>query len=71
MYCEKQEYNDEQLNEFIMEFDGDIVKPTDTADSLDLDGDEIFDVRKSKKPIMQMLSENKKKYDFDDDILCV
>lgn len=60
---------DKQMH--IIEFDGDQVNLTETPNDLDLDGDEIFDVRKSSKPIMAKVAEKKKVYDFDDDILII
>jgi hypothetical protein len=59
------------LNQHILEFDGDKVDGDETPADLDLDGDEMMDVKKSSKPTSQVINENKKKYEFDDDILCV
>ena len=67
-YCEKRELDG---NNFILEFDGDKVDLSETPIDLDLDGDEIFDVRKSSKPILEKINENKKNYEFDDEILCL
>lgn len=68
-YCEKREIKDSE--QYMLEFDGDVVSSTETAEDLDLDGDEIFDIKKSSKPTMQLVAENKKNYEFDDDILIV
>lgn len=56
---------------YIVEFDGEEVGMKETPADLDLDGEEIFDVRKSSKPTLQAVHENKKNYEFDDDILTV
>jgi hypothetical protein len=56
---------------YIVEFDGEEVGMNETPADLDLDGEEIFDVRKSSKPTLQAVQENKKNYEFDDDILAV
>lgn len=53
----------------ILEFDGDLVEADDTPNSLDLDGDEMFDVKKSSKPTSEVIRQNQSKYDFDPDIL--
>lgn len=68
IYCEKFGL---PSNNYIMEFDGDIVEPMDTANGLILDGDEIFDVKKTNKPTMQLLKENKINYEYDDEVLIV
>lgn len=65
-YCEKKSL---EFGLFIMEFDGDKVKLDETPEDLDLDGGEIFDVRKSSKPALEQIQANTKNYDFDDDIL--
>lgn len=67
LYCEKLELGNSGC--YILEFDGDVVSATETSVDIDLDGDEIFDVKKSKKPTMQLVKENKKNYEFDADIL--
>jgi hypothetical protein len=54
---------------YILEFDGDQVNLNETPNDLDIDGGEIFDVKKSSKPTKQLIDENKSKYAFDDDIL--
>ena len=69
MYCDKLTLSN--ASEYIIEFDGEIVGKKETANDLDLDGDEIFDVKKSNKPTMQIVSENKKNYEFDDDLFVV
>jgi len=69
MYCDKLTLSN--ASEYIIEFDGEIVGKDETANDLDLDGDEIFDVKKSNKPTMQIVSENKKNYEFDDDLFVV
>ena len=56
---------------YIIEFDGDEVHLDETPSDLDIDGGEIFDVKKSSKPTLQAVNENKKSYEFDDDILTV
>jgi hypothetical protein len=65
-YCEKKSLDPQG---HMLEFDGDRVESSDTPVDLDLDNGEIFDVKKSSKPTSQVIEENKKKYDFDDDIL--
>ena len=55
----------------MLEFDGERVDLNETPIDLDLDGGEIFDIRKGSKPISEKIEENKKNYDFDDEILCV
>jgi len=52
----------------MLEFDGEEVAKTETATDLDLDGGEIFDAKKNSKPTMQLVSENAKNYEFDDDL---
>jgi len=52
----------------MLEFDGEEVGKTETATDLDLDGGEIFDAKKNSKPTMQLVSENAKNYEFDDDL---
>lgn len=54
---------------YILEFDGERVDLKSTPIDLDLDGDEIMDVKKGSKSVMQKVAENKKVYDYDDDIL--
>lgn len=68
-YCDKLKLSDS--GQYIIEFDGENVGAKETANDLDLDGDEIFDVKKSSKPTMQIVSENKKNYEFDDDLFVV
>lgn len=53
----------------ILEFDGDLVEADDTPNSLDLDGGEMFDVKKSGKALSEVIRQNKGKYEFDADIL--
>jgi hypothetical protein len=53
----------------MVEFDGDQVNLNETPNDLDIDGGEIFDVKKSSKPTQQQINENMSKYAFDDDIL--
>ena len=65
-YCEKKKLDSQS---YMLEFDGDKVESSDTPQDLDLDGGEIFDVKKASKPTSQLIRENKKKYDFDDDII--
>ncbi len=67
-YCEKREL---VFGSYIIEFDGDKVELSETPIDLDLEGDEIFDVRRSSKPILEHISANKENYDFDDEIICV
>lgn len=67
-YCEHKSL-DWASGTYILEFDGDLVKPNETANDLDLDGDECFDVKQSSKSSMQFIQGNKKNYDFDEDIL--
>ena len=55
----------------ILEFDADQVQPDETANDLDLDGGEIFDVRQSTKAANKHIEANKKNYVFDDDILTI
>lgn len=71
VYCEKKELGD--ANAWMMEFDGERVEPNENADDLDLDGDEIFDVKKSTKvgASLDAVKSNKNNYEFDDDILAV
>ena len=66
-YCEKRKLD--ISSGYIMEFDGDKVDPEETPNDLDLDGGEIFDVKQSSKPSLAHINENKKNYEFDDDIL--
>lgn len=54
---------------YIIEFDGERVDLKSTPTDLDLDGDEIMDVKKGSKTILQKVAENQKVYDYDDDIL--
>ena len=67
MYCEKRELGNP--SNYMLEFDGSKVDPSETAVDLDLDGGEMFDVRKSSKPTIDHINENKQKYSFDDDVL--
>ena len=55
----------------LIEFDGDLVSSKETPNDLDIDGGEIFDVKKSAKPTLKQVEANKKNYEFDDDILGV
>ena len=54
-------------------FDGDVVGTDETADDLDLDGDEIFDVKVSKNGAAGVKAKtpllNPQNYNFDDDVL--
>jgi hypothetical protein len=68
MYCEKKSLD---AKSHILEFDGDKIDLQETPVDLDLDGGEMIDVKKSSKPTSQVINENKKKYEFDDDVLCV
>jgi len=54
---------------YMLEFDGDEVTETETANDFDLDGGEIFDAKKNSKPTMQLVNENAKNYEFDDDLI--
>lgn len=54
---------------YVIEFDGEHVDLKSTPTDLDLDGDEIMDVKKGYKSVMQKVAENQKVYDYDDDIL--
>jgi hypothetical protein len=65
-YCERLSLGDHRL--YMLEFDGEEVAKTETATDLDLDGGEIFDAKKNSKPTMQLVSENAKNYEFDDDL---
>ena len=67
-YCEKRELDGKA---FLLEFDGDRVNLNETPNDLDLDGGEIFDVKQSSKPSLEHVNDNKKNYDFDDEIICV
>ena len=67
-YCQKRELLGQN---FMLEFDGEKVDLKETPIDLDLDGGEIFDVRRSSKPTLEKIKDNKKNYDFDDEILCV
>ena len=67
-YCEIKELD---IKYYILEFDGDKVDFNETPTDLDLDGGEVMDVKKSSKPTSQLIKENTKKYEFDDDILLV
>ena len=66
-YCEHKDLGNSK--EYMLEFDGDMVSEAETSVDLDLDGGEIFDVKMCAKPTMQMINENKKNYEFDDEIL--
>lgn len=65
-YCEKRAL---PKANYIIEFDGERVEMSATPVDLDLDGDEVFDVKKGSKSVMQKVAENNKIYDYDDDIL--
>lgn len=54
---------------YLIEFDGERVDLNSTPTDLDLDGDEIMDVKKGSKTVLQKVAENQKVYDYDDDIL--
>jgi hypothetical protein len=54
-----------------MEFDGDLVSSNETPNDLDIEGGEIFDVKKSSKPTLEQVKQNQKNYEFDDEVLCV
>lgn len=66
-YFEKKELKD--MESYIIEFDGEKVDLSETPIDLDLDGGEIFDVKKCSRPAMQIVTENKQNYDFDDEVL--
>lgn len=66
-YCERMEMD--TALQYMLEFDGDLVGAEETAEDLDLDGDEIFDVKKRGKATMQLVEQHKQRYEFDDDIL--
>ena len=66
-YCEKKEISD--FESYMMEFDGDKVDLTENANDLDLDGGEIFDVKKSTGSSLDVVKSNINNYEFDDDIL--
>ncbi len=53
----------------MMEFDGDKVDLTENANDLDLEGGEIFDVKKSTGSSLDVVKSNINNYEFDDDIL--
>jgi hypothetical protein len=67
-YCEIKSL-DWTSGTYILEFDGDKVGADETANDLDLDGDECFDVKQSTKSSMQFIQGNKKNYDYDEDVL--
>lgn len=69
IYCEKKELGD--YTGYMMEFDGESVDPDDIPDDLDLDGGDIFDVKKCSKSgaSLDVVNSNKNNYAFDDDIL--
>ena len=56
---------------YMLEFDGDRVDVGETPEDLDLDGGEVFDVKKTAKPTSEVIQQNRSKYEFDDDILLV
>lgn len=68
-YCERMDMD--AAVQYMLEFDGDIVGAAETAEDLDLDGDEIFDVKKNGKATMQLVEQHKDRYEFDDDVLIV
>ena len=53
----------------MMEFDGDKVELDENSTDLDLEGGEIFDVKKSSGASLDTVKMNKINYEFDDDIL--
>jgi hypothetical protein len=61
-YCDKKEF---EYNQYTLEFDGEQVDLNENPNDLDLDGDEIFDV----KYLKNITKINEKKYEFDDDVL--
>lgn len=65
-YCEKKSL-DAKL--FMLEFDGERVDVDETPEDLDLDGGEMFEVKKNSKATADIIKENNKKYEFDDDVL--
>ena len=69
-YCEVKAL-DYEGGRYIMEFDGDLVESNETPNDLDLDGDEIFDVKQSSKPSSKHIEANKRNYEFDDDVIGV
>jgi hypothetical protein len=69
-YCEVKGL-DHAGGRYIMEFDGDLVESNETPTDLDLDGDEIFDVKQSSKPSSKHIEANKRNYEFDDDVIGV
>lgn len=56
---------------YMMEFDGDRVELSETPEDLDIEGGEIFDVTKSKKPTSEKIKQNEKNYEFDDELICL
>lgn len=67
-YCEKKEL---EFNRHILQMEGDKIELTETPRDLDFEDDYMIDVVKSNKPVLQIINENKKNYEFDDDIIIV
>lgn len=67
-YCEKKEI---EFDKYILQMEGDKIELTETPRDLDFEDDYMIDVVKSKKPVLQLVDENKKNYEFDDDIIMV
>lgn len=67
-YCEKREL---EFSNHIIEFDGEKVNLQETPIDLDIEGEEIFDVRRSSNPVLEHVQKNQKNYEFDDEVICV
>ncbi|RNA35654.1 NFATC2-interacting -like [Brachionus plicatilis] len=65
-YCEKKELD---MDKFSLQMEGDKIELTETPRDLDFEDDFMIDVVKSKKPVLQIINENKQNYEFDDDII--
>lgn len=67
-YCEKKEL---EFDKHILQMEGDKIELTETPQHLDFEDDYMIDVVKSNKPVSQLVNENKKNYEFDDDIIII
>lgn len=65
-YCEKKSL---EFDKHILQMEGDKIDLKETARDLDFEDDYMIDVVRSSKPVLQQINENRKKYEFDDDVL--
>ncbi|CAF0863463.1 unnamed protein product [Brachionus calyciflorus] len=65
-YCEKKGL---EFDKYSLQMEGDKIDLKETPRDLDFEDDFMIDVTRSTKAVLQQINENKKNYEFDDDIL--